>query len=189
MSSDNISRRNRANARKSTGPKTREGKAKVAGNALKHGATAQPDPESVATWLAIILDRPEVKPEDLIPQDDVAFRALTLAKAEAKLVLAEFVLQIFGSGATRREGPDYLPDPRQFLGEVFPDADLDAAPKRLLRTVTNRLYNDSIQPVPVAVHGGKQHKLRQRYVAESRSKRRKALAAWLEIRHRTPELA
>ena len=58
MTDDRITARNRANAQKSTGPKTPLGKATVAGNALRHGATARPDPKSVAAWLEIILDRP-----------------------------------------------------------------------------------------------------------------------------------
>ena len=70
MSSDPITARNRANAQKSTGPKTAEGKAIVAGNARQHGATARPDPGSVAAWLAIILDRPEITPGDLLPGEN-----------------------------------------------------------------------------------------------------------------------
>ena len=86
MSSDAIRARNQANARRSTGPKTARGKAAVAGNARKHGATRPPDPESVVTWLAIIRDDPEITTQDLVPQDDLGFRELALARAEARLV-------------------------------------------------------------------------------------------------------
>ena len=40
MSGADIAARNRANAQKRTGPRTVEGKAIVAGNARRHGATA-----------------------------------------------------------------------------------------------------------------------------------------------------
>ena len=44
MTREDIAARNRANAQTSTGPKTARGKAAVAGNARRHGATARPDP-------------------------------------------------------------------------------------------------------------------------------------------------
>ncbi|QIQ87525.1 hypothetical protein [Erythrobacter sp.] len=93
MSADHLTRRNRANAKKSTGPRTARGKARVAGNARKHGATAQPDPQRVASWLAIILDRPEISGQDFTPADDRGYRALALAQAEARLNAAEQALR------------------------------------------------------------------------------------------------
>ncbi|MFA8444031.1 hypothetical protein [Yoonia sp.] len=47
MTTDPITIRNKANARKSTGPKSAAGKAVVAGNARKHGVTGRPDPGRV----------------------------------------------------------------------------------------------------------------------------------------------
>ena len=76
-----IARRNRANATKSTGPRTQAGKAAVSGNARRHGATARPDPARVGLWLRIILAQPDLTLTDFIPCDERRFRALALAEA------------------------------------------------------------------------------------------------------------
>ena len=79
MTQAHIADRNRANAAKSTGPKTRAGKAASSKNARRHGATGAPDPRRVASWLSVILDRPQVTPRDLLPADAAGDLALTLA--------------------------------------------------------------------------------------------------------------
>ena len=98
MTSSDQTRRNRANAAFSTGPKTEGGKAKSAQNARRHGATAAPEPSSVATWLAIILGRPAISPEDIIANDDFGYRALELAIAEVRLASAEAALAEAAAG-------------------------------------------------------------------------------------------
>ena len=60
MTERNFASRNRKNARKSTGPKTPEGKKAVSQNAVRHGATSRPDPSQVSTWLRIISDDPHM---------------------------------------------------------------------------------------------------------------------------------
>lgn len=45
-------RANRANAQRSTGPKTAAGRQKSAQNARKHGLTSQADPEKLAALAA-----------------------------------------------------------------------------------------------------------------------------------------
>jgi len=45
-----------------------------------------PDPGSVATWLPIILDEPDITPQGLLTAGDCGFRALGLALAEARLL-------------------------------------------------------------------------------------------------------
>ena len=62
VTADDIVRRNRANAAKSTGPRTRAGKAIVAQNARRHGATAKLDPDQVRLWLKVILAAPDLGP-------------------------------------------------------------------------------------------------------------------------------
>ena len=85
MTREEIAARNRANAQKSTGPKTSAGKAAVAQNARRHGATAKPDPASVAAWLRVILDDPDLTPAAFLAEDDRLQRALALAEAEARV--------------------------------------------------------------------------------------------------------
>jgi hypothetical protein len=70
----------------------------VAGNARRHGATGRPDRESVARWLAVVLDRPEIGLVDLMPEDEVGYRARALAEAEARLISAERALRDFEAG-------------------------------------------------------------------------------------------
>ena len=54
----NILERNKRNAQHSTGPKSAGGKAIVAQNARRHGATAAANPAEIETWLRVILDTP-----------------------------------------------------------------------------------------------------------------------------------
>lgn len=188
MSSDRITRRNRANAQKSTGPKTSEGKAEVAGNARKHGATAQPDPESAATWLSIICDRPEISPEDLLPNNDLGYRALALAQAEARVAASEQALIEFERKALQQPAePDIsLELTHRILLENFSNENVT---KREVRSMARILYNHEVRKIADASLGGRQHRLLKRYLSEAKSKRRKAFAAWLEISQRKPEAA
>ena len=58
-------------------------------NARRHGATARPDPETVALWLQVILAKDALSPDDLHPSDDAGQAALQLAQAEARRLAAE----------------------------------------------------------------------------------------------------
>lgn len=98
MTDPAITARNRANAAKSTGPRTDAGKVVVAQNARRHGATARPDPERVATWARIFLDTPDLEPIDLLADDAHTRSALALAVAEARLAEATRALEEFETG-------------------------------------------------------------------------------------------
>ncbi len=98
MTREEIAARNRLNAQKSTGPKTASGKAVVAGNARRHGVTARPDPDTIATWVRIILDDPDITAEALLPTNERGVRALLLAQAEVQLVTAHRALLDFEGG-------------------------------------------------------------------------------------------
>ncbi len=88
MTANGKAARNRTNAQKSTGPKTVAGKAAVAQNARRHGVTAKPDPASVAVWVRVILNDPDLTPADLLAEDYRMRRALSLAAAEVKVCKA-----------------------------------------------------------------------------------------------------
>ncbi|QIQ87551.1 hypothetical protein [Erythrobacter sp.] len=181
MSSDPISRRNRNNAKRSTGPKSKDGKAKVARNAQKHGATTQPDPASVATWLAIILDQPEIMAQDLIPTGDQAYRALALARADARLIAAENALLEFEqhhANVSPREELGF----DEFVERVLPACEF--GPNRHARVTAVLELQYSAQLSQMAHERRERRRLLKRYLSEAKSKRRKAFAAWLEISQR-----
>lgn len=176
MSADGITDRNRANAKKSTGPTTSEGKAIVADNARRHGATARPDPCNVAAWLSVILDRPEITPRDLMPANEAGYRALALAEAEARLVAAERALREFEAGEA---------DPDETTRDLRERA--DAMMEELIETGgTVRVVRSGLSIVRRIVRieaddtalGGKRHRLLRRYVREARAGRRHAFEAW-----------
>jgi hypothetical protein len=180
MTTEDIAARNRQNAQSSTGPRSPHGKAKVAANARRHGATARPDPTDIATWLAIILDTPEITPAALMPQDDRGARAISLARAEARCVATERALQDFEAEATKP------PDHATSLAAVAKDvaaqwqASADKGQqqqlvKRLIRQRHRTLCQESVL-------GSKRHRLLQRYFCEAQAQRGKARAAWLAVR-------
>lgn len=88
MRGDKITARNKENAQKSTGPKTAAGRAVSAQNAHTHGATVRPDPQAVAHWLQVILNR-DLTNDDFEPGYATGQAALRLAEAEARRVVAE----------------------------------------------------------------------------------------------------
>lgn len=83
MMSDRRHAANRANAMKSTGPRTVEGKRRVSKNARRHGLTTQLNHEVVASWIEAILDDPKLHNVEL--GHDALALASTLAEAEARL--------------------------------------------------------------------------------------------------------
>lgn len=183
MSPQRITARNRANARKSTGPRTSEGKAIVAANARRHGATARADPDSIAAWLALILNKPGIEPQDMMPEDDFSYRALALAEAEARLAVAERALIDFEVAIEERNEAlaGSTQEALSIAGQML-SGKLDPTQVQLaLRFLTHKAEHDKEQR--------KQDRLLKRYLAEARSKRRKAFAAWLDIRQRKPEVA
>jgi len=183
VSSDNIAARNRANAQKSTGPRTTQGKAAVSQNARRHGATSKPDPKSVAAWLRIILDDPDLQPADFLRDDRRFAGALALAEAEVRLCSARAALDLFESG----KEPPY--DVFKELQNLFKDNNFKlpmgsttagqrcTGPSPVNRT---REFVDIDTAYADATLGGKRHQLRRRYVREAHAHRKRAFAGWLQ---------
>ena len=177
MRSATISERNRSNARKSTGPGSARGKAVVSQNARRHGVTSKPDPTSVAAWLRIILDRPDLAPGDLLRDDKRISSALALAEAEVRFYTARAALDAFERGEARPS--DGIEDPWKLAGTII-DALLEdetmAKDRRfgssLLRRVAKATADDTAR-------AGKRHRLLRRYLREARGNRKRAFEAWL----------
>ncbi len=178
MTPEEIRRRNRANARHSTGPRTLAGKAIVAMNARRHGATAKPDRERVVTWLRIILDAPTLQSDDLLDRDERLNRALALAEAEARYATAERALQAFEADTVNadeqmqhiRAQVDMM---TRFLQRAETAARTDSAGVKVISRIDPSVEDD-------LKLGGRRHRLLRRYLAEARSRRNKAFAAWLD---------
>lgn len=178
MNASDRAARNRANARHSTGPKTPQGKAAVAQNARRHGATAKLDHATVARWLPIILDAPELTPDMLLPGDERHNWALALAQSEARLVATEGALRAFEAGDTTLT-PDSIDvermqslideDQRNPNASIFQRAQAHRLPTGFVR-VRSR----------VTASNAKQHRLLRRYFREAAAQRRAALRAWVE---------
>ena len=187
MTSQGMSARNRANAKKSTGPRTAAGKATSAQNARSHGATAKPDPASIAPWLRVILNDPDLRPADLFAEDDHTLRALALAEAEVKVSAALTSLDRFERGDDPPS--EVTREFREFVESITGELVEEAMTKRryraglsLLKRLENEISNETVLE-------GKRHRLLMRYLREARSQRRKAFQAWLAcLREETREV-
>ena len=187
MTSQGIAARNRANAQKSTGPRTAAGKATSAQNARSHGATAKPDPASITPWLRVILDDPDMRPADLFAEDDHTLRALALAEAEVKVSAALTSLDRFERGEdppseVTREFREFVESSTGELAEEVMAKRRYRAGLSLLKRLENEISNETVLE-------GKRHRLLMRYLREARSQRRKAFQAWLAcLREETREV-
>lgn len=177
MSRSAITTRNRANAAKSTSPRSAAGKAAVAQNARRHGATAQPDPERVATWARIILDMPDLGPNDLLPGDVRTRSALALAGAEARLAEATRALEEFETGtAPPSDEENSIEEQIIEIRAMLAEMPMSARDRRTGLSLIRRLQKAQIRETRP---GGQRHRLLKRYSREARAQRRKAFQDWL----------
>ncbi|MBF9057969.1 hypothetical protein HKCCSP123_02120 [Rhodobacterales bacterium HKCCSP123] len=179
MASASIAMRNLANAQKSTGPRSMEGKARSARNAMRHGAMASPPEEVVVRWLAIILNRPNLAMEDLDFSMPPMRGALTLAQAEARHVQAVGALQDFEAGEA--DPSSKLLEDLAFQETLLQLCQAGDGDRGLLRLAED-LYAKCLNRIEDEIaSGGKRHRMLKRYVRETRTKRKAALRAWLRI--------
>jgi hypothetical protein len=174
---EEIASRNRANAGHSTGPRTAGGKAIVAQNARVHGATGQPDPGRVATWLRVILDAPDLSLPEALGVDPRMQAALALAVAEARVETAErgwreaMTLQPDGDG-------DWDADPvLAALRRQAGGATTEKQIQELLAVGLRHLEAQAMNPRRIEAR----QRLAERYLREARAQRRRAFSAWIAV--------
>lgn len=187
MTGRDFSERNRANAAKSTGPKTSRGKAISSQNARRHGAISAPDASNVSAWLSVILDRPHILPSDLMPMDEVGRNALNLAQAEARLAAAEQALAEFEAGL---ESPDSCGNDLANIAEHILDALSEPSTTPGQRksgiAILGRIAKARLRD---AAGQARRHRLLARYAREARSARSRAIRTWASaasLRHHQP---
>ena len=81
MTTDKQMAANKANAQKSSGPTSAQGKARSSQNALKHGLSLPPEWDDVTRWYRIIRNDPDAVPD---VGDPSMFNQLVLALAQAE---------------------------------------------------------------------------------------------------------
>lgn len=177
MTDQAITIRNRANAAQSTGPRSNTGKAVAAQNARRHGATAQPDPERVATWARIILGAQEFGPNESLADDVRTRSALALAGAEARLAEATRALEDFEAGtAPPSDEEEDLTDQITEFRAMLDEMPMSARDRRTGLSLISRLQKAQIRET---TPGGQRHRLLERYFREARAQRRRAFQDWL----------
>jgi len=173
---------NRANARKSTGPKSRTGKARVAHNALRHGATQTPEPEALALWLKVILDNPDATLDAMFEDDQAEQLAFRLADAEVRLVAAQAALDEL------KTKPDFL-DRHPEIANIVDDIDLvyayeespveEADIEAFMEDCVAKERAAYYREVNIAGYLKHEKCLLKRYVREAQGKRNRAFKAWI----------
>lgn len=170
---------NRANAARSTGPRTVAGRARAAANSRSHGATAALDADAVRAWFRLILDDPAAEPALLEPLE-VRRAAFALAEAEARLLRARRAEEahfLLLTERARRGESDLDPEDAIIVAEMIHDRRAPVTAARLAR-IRRRLQ-------------ARESRLLARYRAEAESARRAALRRWIEaetaVEARSPE--
>jgi hypothetical protein len=178
MTPAEIAARNRVNARRSTGPRTKAGKAIVAKNARRHGATAKPAPDQVATWIRILLNAPGLEASEFTPDREDITLTVALAEAEARYASAQRAMRDFEKSlevlppSDKRKKRELI----RTLTQLFTEDDADAEEKKsdkALATYVVKALEDQSSP------RGRHYRLLRRYLTEARACRNKAFDAWI----------
>jgi len=172
-----ITTRNRANAAKSTGPRSVAGKAAVVQNARRHGATARPDPERVATWARIILDTPDLAANHLFAGTTRMRNAMALAGAEVRLAEATRALQDFEADTTLpRDGNEALDAQIMEIDAMLTELPALGYDAHSSVSLMLRLHKGLLSRIRL---DDRRHRLLKRYWREARAQRKRAFRDWL----------
>jgi hypothetical protein len=179
---------NRANAAKSTGPRTEEGKRRASGNARRHGLSRPPQASEVMAWYKVLTGT-GVDPA-LILKSDEERAALDLAEAEAHLANAmreeERFLDALETGEDLalqlRRVREIVEEIRHSIPGTSPEVERLLLARRGLvpHKTTHKIKETWTEP-----HVRHERLARYRKAAEVR--RHKALQAWIEIFRRRME--
>jgi len=182
---------NKANAQKSSGPKSAAGKAKAAQNAVTHGLTGQPDWTQVTRFYRIIVEDADAWP-DASATDAQTRAALALAEAQASLHRAAQAEReyIFDESVRtlRKKGTV-----QEFV-EVMAELDLDDVDtiNFLLTRKTDPEMIETLKILKKAAPNrpaARRLKLKHlaRYRREADARRRKALRIWISEEYQKNE--
>jgi hypothetical protein len=121
----------------------------------------------------------------LLAKDDRMRRALSLAAPEARVAVAETALTELEGGTAKTN--ELTLELQELAGLVFGEPPEQMTKKDLrdaVRThvLLDRIIRDETQP------GGKEHRLRKRYLREAQAQRRRAFQAWLACLTETQEI-
>ena len=162
--------------RRATGPKTAEGKAVTARNALKHGLNVHPDEHLVTAWFNLILNNGEDDLEAPNASDPRREAALGLAIAEAR----------YHRALHKVDTHDMEPNSaQQVANKLYADVRfiLDGLPERVADGPADPFDLEYAefglrQVEKLLVEVGRERRLYRRYLGEARAQRAKALKAW-----------
>jgi hypothetical protein len=174
---------NRANARKSSGPRSSSGKARVRRNARRHGATSTAEPGSIVGWLGVILGNPDVAAGVIASNDETHQLAVSLAEAEARLVATRQALADFHADPDPINRDPELKDMVEDVGVHWAftentgldEAAIEAAIEACIARARQDFYATFNRERMIL----RDARLLQRYLREAQSRRNRAFRAWV----------
>jgi hypothetical protein len=177
---------NRANARKSSGPRSSSGKERVRHNARRHGATSTAEPESIVAWLRVILGNPDVAAGVIASNDETHQLAVSLAEAEARLVATRQALADFHADPDPINRDPELKDMVEDVGVHWAftentgldEAAIEAAIEACIARARQDFYATFNRERMIL----RDARLLQRYLREAQSRRNRAFRAWIAHR-------
>ena len=169
---------NRANARRSTGPKTAAGKVRSAGNARRHGLTAPLEVGALRAWYRLILADPSASPDPL-ERDPCRRAARDLAEAEAQLQRVRLAEEQYfrNPEGDLSQAELELVETRDLLLGAVEDVGWDKQWERLMERTSKMIMRETVRRQKSQERLGR---TLARYRGEAEARRRAALRRWIE---------